>query len=191
MTPRELLAEARRILETLHVPPRLLAHLTLVHDVAAELLGALLTRWPDLPVDREAVLFGAATHDIGKVLHPDELDGPGNDHEKDGPALLEQLGIPSERARFARTHGTWRKEVGLACEDLLVALADSCWKGQRDEELETRLATQIASRQGIEEWEAFLALDEILQRIAAGAEGRLAWQLSAAAPKKSGPPTCL
>ena len=49
-----------------------------------------LARWPVLSVDHEAVLYGAATHDIGKVLHPNELDGPGNEHEKDGPALLEQ-----------------------------------------------------------------------------------------------------
>ena len=64
----------------------------------------------------------------------------------------------------------------MTCEDLPVALADTCWKGQRDEELETLLATRIASLQGIEEWEAFLALDEILERIAGVAEERLAWQ---------------
>jgi hypothetical protein len=176
MKRRDIPADARRILETLLAPPRLVAHLILVHDVAAELLRALQTRWPDLPVDHETVLLGAATHDIGKVLHPIELDGPGNEHEKDEPALLERLGIPPERARFARTHGTWKKEADITCEDLLVALTDTCWKGQRDEELETKLASRIACLQRIEKWDAFLALDEILARIADAAEERLAWQ---------------
>src|SRR5690242_6017573 len=116
MNPRGLPADARQILETLHAPARLVAHLTLVHDVAAQLLQALLTRWPDLPVDHQAVLFGAATHDVGKVLHPNELHGPGHEHEKDGPRLLEWLGISRERGRFSRTHGTWRQEADLTCE---------------------------------------------------------------------------
>jgi putative nucleotidyltransferase with HDIG domain len=176
MNPRDLPADARQILETLHAPPRLVAHLTLVHDVAAELIRSLRNGWPDLAVDQDAVLFGAAIHDIGKVLHPDELHGPGHDHETDGPRLLERLGIPPERARFARTHATWNHETDLTCEDLLVALADASWKGQRDEELETLLASRIASLQGVEEWEAYLALDEMLERVAGLAEERLAWQ---------------
>ena len=176
MNPRDLPADARQILETLHAPARLVAHLTLVHDVADELIRALRTRWPDLPVDHDAVLFGAAIHDIGKVLHPNELDGPGNDHEKDGPPLLERLGIPTERASFSRTHGTWRQEADVTCEDVLVALADTCWKGQRDGELEMLLASRIASLQGIEKWQAFMSLDEMLERVAGVAEERLAWQ---------------
>lgn len=191
MKLRDLPADARRILETLHAPPRLVAHLTLVHDVAAKLIGALRTRWPDLPVDQKAILFGAAVHDIGKMLHPDELDGPGDQHEQDGPALLEHLGILSNLARFARTHGTWRQEAGLPCEDLLVALADTCWKGQRDEELETLVASRIASLCDVEKWAAFMKLDEILERIAGAAEERLAWQrqwqLPAAFPRLAGP----
>jgi hypothetical protein len=187
MNPRDLPADARQILEKLHAPARLVAHLTLVHDVAADLIRALRTRWPDLPFDQDAVLFGAATHDIGKVLHPDELEGPGNDHEKDGPSLLERLGIPPERARFARTHATWNHEAELTCEDLLVALADTSWKGQRDEELEKLLASRIASLQGIEKWEAFMALDEMLERVAGAADERLAWQRQFPTLRDSGP----
>jgi len=154
----------------------LVAHLALVHDVADQFLQELRSRWPNLPVDQHAVLFGAATHDIGKVLHPDELDGPGHDHEKDRPWLLERLGIPAERARFARTHGTWNHETDVMCEDLLVALADTCWKGQRDEKLVMLLASRIASLQGIKEWKVVMALDEMVERVAGLAEERLAWQ---------------
>jgi len=61
---RELPVEAARLLDVLHAPPRLAAHLRLVHDVAAALTVALERRYPDLAFDRVAVLFGAATHDI-------------------------------------------------------------------------------------------------------------------------------
>jgi len=49
----------------------------LVHDVAAQLTAALQQRHPKLIFDRSAVLYGAATHDIGKVVHPTELTGQG------------------------------------------------------------------------------------------------------------------
>src|SRR5690242_20727491 len=110
------------MLERLNAPPRLVAHLTVVHDAAADLLQALKAHWRNLPLDGDAVLFGAATHDVGKVLHPGELVGPGNEHESAGPPLLEQLGIPPDRSRFARTHGTWNEEADLALEDILVAM---------------------------------------------------------------------
>ncbi len=176
MEIRELPHDARQLLKRLNAPPRLVAHLALVHDVAADLLQSLSAQWQDFPIDKEAALFGAATHDIGKVLHPAELTGPGNNHEQDGPGMLEQMGIAADRSRFARTHGTWKQEVILTLEDMVVALADTCWKGKRDEELESRLASHIAGLQGIEKWEAFLALDEMIARIAAHAEERLAWQ---------------
>jgi len=164
------------VLNRLNAPPRLVAHLALVHDAAADLLQSLSAQWQDIPIDKEAVLFGAATHDIGKVLHPAELTGPGSNHEQDGPGMLEQLGIAAGRSRFARTHGTWKQEATLTLEDMVVVLADTCWKGKRDEELESHLASHIAGLQGIEKWEAFLAVDEMIARIAAHAEERLAWQ---------------
>ena len=176
MDIRDLPDDARQVLKRLNAPPRLVAHLALVHDVAADILNSLHAQWQNLPIDKDAVLFGAATHDIGKVLYPAELVGPGSNHEQDGPGLLEQMGIPADRSRFARTHGTWKQEATLALEDIVVALADTCWKGKRDEDLESRLASRIAGLQGIAKWEAFLALDEIVARIAAHAEERLAWQ---------------
>jgi hypothetical protein len=176
MNLRDLPHDACRVLKAIQAPPRLLAHLRLVHDAAANLVERLFDRWPDLPVNPTEVLFGAATHDIGKVLHPRELSGPGIQHEVDGPPLLEQHGIPRELARFARTHGAWHQDEALAMEDLLIALADTCWKGCRNEQLDLLVSARVADTLKIDKWEAFLTLDEILTSIAEEGERRLAWQ---------------
>lgn len=176
MIPRPLPAGARDLCEQLSAPARLVAHLALVHDAAADFLGRIDGRFPGLVLDREAVLFGAATHDLGKTLHPGELTGPGRRHEEDGPGLLESRGIPSALARFARTHASWREDAEIEIEDLLVALADAIWKGRRDEELEDRLAGRLSGLSGVGRWEAFSALDEIVEAIVDGADARLAWQ---------------
>jgi len=97
--------------------------LRLVHDVACELVEWLEQRYPALPLDREAVLFGAATHDVGKAAHVRELSGPGSAHEEAGRELLEAHGTAPELARFAATHASWAlPDIGL--EDLLVSVAD-------------------------------------------------------------------
>ena len=41
-----------------------------------------------LELDTDGVLFGAATHDIGKAICTEELEAPGNSHEH-GANLLE------------------------------------------------------------------------------------------------------
>ena len=176
-SPHPLPAEVQRLCIELKAPPRLLAHLILVHDVAVDLVEGLLEQFPKLDFDKQAVLFGAASHDLGKVLHPNELTGPGSQHEQDGPVLLEQHGIPLPLVRFARTHGAWsREEVPL--EDLLVGLSDTVWKGQRIEELESQLVDRIAAETGTDKWQVFAALDAILDEIASKGDERLAWQRS-------------
>lgn len=172
---RELPAEAVRLLDELRAQPRLAAHLRLVHDVATTLTVALEHRHPDLAFDRAAVLFGAATHDIGKVAHPTELTGPGSAHEPAGHALLLAHDIPDRLARFAGTHGTW-SAPDRTIDDLLVSLADKIWKGQRVTSLEDLIVDQIAAATGRPRWQAFLSLDEILDDLAADADHRLAFQ---------------
>src|SRR5581483_1132002 len=103
---RPLPPPVAELLLALPAPPRLGAHLRAVHDVAADLLDAL----PRLAVDRAAVLFGAATHDIGKVEHPAELSGPGAAHEPAGHRLLLRHGFAEDLARFARTHADWARD---------------------------------------------------------------------------------
>lgn len=68
---------ATRLCVELKAPPRLVAHLSLVHDAACELVQGLGDRFPGFHFDHDALLFGASTHDLGKILHPTELSGPG------------------------------------------------------------------------------------------------------------------
>ena len=157
-------------------PPRLIAHLTLVHDVARKLVTRAHTAFPDLNFDDAEVLFGAATHDIGKSLVPQELSEKGNLHEKLGKELLINLGVSTQRARFAFTHGSWENEPSIQMEYLLVALADKCWKGQRAQGLENKAAEEIVRITGKPQWEVFAQLDNILQDLAEDADQRLAWQ---------------
>jgi hypothetical protein len=176
LNPRLLPDEVRQLLERTNAPVRLVAHLTLVHDTANEVVTAIRQCWPGLDFDGESVVFGAAIHDIGKVLHPNELTGPGTQHEAVGPDILMQNGVSERRSRFARTHGTWREESGMTLEDYLVALCDESWKGSRNEELETAIAANVAKQLDIETWDAFSKLDKIIERIARGGDERLAWQ---------------
>ncbi|MER5428236.1 HD domain-containing protein [Streptomyces sp. NPDC002588] len=172
---RPLPADAAALLGELGAPPRLVAHLRAVHDVAARLVEWTGRHCPELAVDREAVLFGAATHDIGKVLHPEELSGPGSRHEEAGRELLLARGVPPERARFAGSHASWRApDVGV--DDLLVSLADKVWKNKRVADLEDLVVAELSRACGRPVWQEFLALDEFLTGLGEGADGRLAWQ---------------
>ncbi|MEU4214637.1 HD domain-containing protein [Actinoplanes sp. NPDC026623] len=170
---RPLPGPAAELLRELAAPPRLGAHLRLVHDVAWSLTDLLGRRRPDLEFDTTAVLFGAATHDIGKTIHVGELSGPGHEHEEAGRDLLLRYGVPAHLARFAGSHSSWHDpDVGL--DDLLVSLADQIWRAARVEDLERRVCTML----GGAPWEAFLELDDVLRDLAAGADGRLAFQAS-------------
>jgi HD domain len=166
--------QARDILDSVGAPPRLLAHLTLVHEVAYELVEGIAAQWPGFPIDRHAVLIGAATHDVGKIVHPDELRGPGRQHENDGPALLVEQGLPDNLARFARTHGQWTLLEAPQTEDLLVALANLIWVGKRNQHLEGLIVDRVVEFSGEQLWSAFARFDEIVLAIVEGAGGRLA-----------------
>ncbi|MER5520765.1 HD domain-containing protein [Streptomyces sp. NPDC002763] len=163
------------LLRSLSAPPRLAAHLRAVHDVAVQLVEWLQDRYPDLAVDRDGVLFGAATHDVGKVVHPEELTGPGSAHEEAGRDLLLSRGFPPALARFAATHASW-DAPDVTMEDLLVSAADKVWKDKRVSDLEDRLVRALASATQREPWEEYLALDDLLTRLGADAAPRLAFQ---------------
>jgi hypothetical protein len=169
--------EAVSLLEALQASPRLVAHLRAVHDVARQLSDWVSRHHPAAAFDLAAVLFGAATHDIGKVLHPNELSAPGSLHEPAGHALLLSRGVPEHLARFARTHSS-RTADGVRLEDLLVSLADKVWKAKRVPDLEQLVTARLATASGQEPWQVFMALDDELDRIASGADARLAFQSS-------------
>jgi len=119
------------------------------------------------------VLAGAAIHDAGKIVHPEEMRMPGHQHELAGEHLLLAHGVPPEVARFCVTHAAWNAP-DASIEDLLVALADKLWKGKREDDLERRVADAISSAAKREAWETFDVLDAICESIAADGPDRLA-----------------
>ncbi|MFF1681887.1 HD domain-containing protein [Streptomyces sp. NPDC058256] len=172
---RPLPDRVAELLRKLDAPPRLAAHLRAVHDVAHWLVEWLEERQPALRFDRDAVLFGAATHDIGKTAHVGELSGPGSAHEEAGRALLLAQGVSAELARFAGTHAAWTgADIGI--EDLLVSVADKIWKNKRVQELEDLVVARLAEASGRTRWEEFLAFDDVLGVLGDGADQRLAFQ---------------
>ncbi|WP_246002457.1 HD domain-containing protein [Allorhizocola rhizosphaerae] len=172
---RPLPDDVAALLREVSAPPRLAAHLRAVHDVAWQLVAAIANLCPALRFDREEVLFGAATHDIGKTIHPNELSQPGTRHEQAGYALLVESGVEHRLARFAANHGTWTAP-GISTEDLLVSLADKIWKAKRIPDLEDRLIQRICDMTGEKHWEVFMNLDDLLDRLAQGADARLEFQ---------------
>ncbi|MEU4744378.1 phosphohydrolase [Actinosynnema sp. NPDC023658] len=174
---RPVPARVSDLLETLHAPPRLAAHLRAVHDVAWQLTDWVRRCRPAVAFDRPSVLFGAATHDVGKVVHVEELSGPGNDHERAGYELLLTDGVEERLARFARDHASWTA-AGIGFEDLLVSPADKVWKGKRVPDLEQLVVNHLAEPDARLHWQVFMALDDELDRIAQDAPRRLAFQSS-------------
>ncbi|MCL2850049.1 MAG: hypothetical protein FWE61_08405 [Micrococcales bacterium] len=190
MTPQDLFAEAadgsrlddlgapalpgevRDLLAQAGAPARLVAHLRLVRAVAATIVDWLEAAYPHLGFDRHDVLFGAATHDIGKAVHRDELVGPGHEHEHAGERYLLAHGVVPHRARYARTHASWDAD-DVELGDLIVSLADKAWKGARVLDLEDRLVHLIAQRTGAEPWSVFSTLDDLLTEISADADARV------------------
>ena len=166
--------EVIALFSQLKIPARLYTHLRLVHDAAHKLLDALAVEFPALHIKRELVLFGAATHDIGKCVYTEELTSEGNRHEAEGNSILLCLGVSEAKARFALTHSTWNEQSNI--EELLVSLSDTIWKGCRNQELEDLIVSKIASETQGEEWKVFAQLDDILQVIARKGDKRLNWQ---------------
>ncbi|GAB3819727.1 hypothetical protein [Micromonospora zhanjiangensis] len=105
---RQLSAQVADLLFELNAPPRLAAHLRTVYVAAAQLTAWIAGRNPSLAVDRRAVLFGAATHDIGRTVQVEEMSGPGSQHERASQQLRLAAGINPSLARFAATHASWR-----------------------------------------------------------------------------------
>jgi hypothetical protein len=54
----------------------------------------LIIHYPAMALDQPAVLYGAASQDIGKIIHLDELTGPGSQHEAAGEACNSPTACP-------------------------------------------------------------------------------------------------
>lgn len=147
-----------------------------MHDVAATLVERITAAFPEVAFVKEDVLFGASIHDVGKAIERSELIRSGAHHEQRGVELLRSMGVSDQRGRFAYTHGKWDGGLTVNLEDLLVALADKCWKGQRVDKLESKVTALLSSASGKPEWACYAELDEILQGLTKDADARLAWQ---------------
>lgn len=164
-------ADADLLLQQLGAPQHLLAHLRLVGEAADLLIIALGNL--GLQFDAQLIELGVAVHDAGKILHPQELVGPGSQHEAAGEALLLTHGVQPAVARCCVTHAAWQgAEVSL--EERTVALADKLWKGKREASLELCVIDGVAARLGVGRSDIFEQLDAVFEAIAAGGTERLA-----------------
>ena len=166
--------EINSVFQNFTVPQRLYAHLRIVHDVANKLLEEINRTWGSLNINKNLVLFGAATHDIGKTIYTNELSEAGHKHEQAGLQLLLSLGISEEKSKFAASHSSWSENSAL--EELLVSLADKIWKGNRVQDLEDLLIERISTETKTERWKTFSLLDSIIDDITKDADKRLSFQ---------------
>ena len=166
--------EINSVFQNFTVPQRLYAHLMIVHDVANKLLEEINRTWGSLNINKNLVLFGSATHDIGKTIYTNELSEVGHKHEQAGLQLLLSLGISEEKSKFAASHSSWSANSTL--EELLVSLADKIWKGNRVHDLEDLLIERISTETKTECWAVFSLLDSIIDDIAKDADKRLSFQ---------------
>ncbi|MBO0756421.1 MAG: HD domain-containing protein [Bradyrhizobiaceae bacterium] len=162
--------EARSLLVKLGAPQRLFIHVGLVGE-AAELLLAELQR---LRVGHNAdfVRIAVMLHDAGKILHPQELDEDGDEHERAGEALLLAQGVDPAIARCCISHARWA-QMQCSLEELVLALADTLWKGKRNAALEKRVIDLVAKSLGYGIWDLFSELDNSFETIAADSTTRL------------------
>ncbi len=171
----ELPKEVETLLKRFNVPIRLYKHLKIVNSTASYIIEELKLEWPILSLNEKEILFGASTHDIGKLVITDELYKKGKEHESEGFKLLKSLGYKDDIARFTITHGNWRGD-NLEIEDFIVCLSDKVWKGKRDIELEECIVNKISEMTKIDFWDVSTKLELILEKIVIESDKRIAWQ---------------
>lgn len=154
----------------LGAPLRLLTHVGLVGE-AADLLLAELQRL-GVRHDADFVRIAVILHDAGKILYPLELEEGGDEHERAGEALLLAQGVEPAIARCCVSHAHWA-QMQCSLEELLVALADSLWKGKRSAALEKRVIELASKSLGRSVWDLFIELDNSFETIAADGTMRL------------------
>jgi hypothetical protein len=63
--------------------------------------------------------------------------------------------------------------MDCSLEELLVALADTLWKGKRDDILENRVMDERLKQATYRRWQLFIEMDSCFEFIAAGGTERL------------------
>ncbi len=162
--------DAYVFLKELGASSKLIVHVKLVAE-ASELLIAKL-RSLNIGFDISFVRLGVAFHDVGKILHPEELQIKGVNHEAAGEQLLLTNGIDAALARCCRSHGQWQT-MECTLEELLVALADTLWKGKRNQDLENLVVKKLSKQYSKDYWELFMEMDACFEEIAEDGYSRL------------------
>lgn len=162
--------DAYELLISLGANDRLIEHLQLVGAAAKDI--CLLMQKLNISFDSALVMIGAACHDAGKVLFPNELNEAGSLHEIAGEKLLLQKGVSAEIARFCVSHACYDK-MYTSFEELLVALADKLWKGKRVPDLELLVIDASAELLKADRWSVFEELDNGFEDIARNGHHRL------------------
>lgn len=163
--------DAHHFLRQLGAPEKLIRHVMLVGE-AADLLIEKLRELP-IDFDEHFVRLGVAIHDAGKIQHLTELTAQGNNHEPAGQELLLSHSVDPKLARCCLSHARW-SEMTVCFEELLVALADTLWKGKRNDTLENLVIDHIANQLSSDRWSIFIELDSCFEKIASTGENRLA-----------------
>ena len=105
---------------------------TLVGEAADLLIDAIDSLGIDL--DFEFARAGLVIHDIGNIIHTNEMTRPGSEHEPEGEKILLEKGISPKLARVCMSHARW-EQMECSFEELLIALSDKLWKEKRVESL--------------------------------------------------------
>ena len=162
--------DAYDLLRQLGAPERLLRHAWLVGEAADYLIEVY--RELGIEFDASLIELGAAIHDAGKIVHREELSGPGSRHERAGQALVLKHGVQPQVAKCCVSHAAWRSP-DVTFEERTVALADKLWKGKRDTDLELVIIDEAAIRLAVGRWDVFARLDLAFEEIAASGDDRL------------------
>lgn len=156
--------------EKILIPPCLVRHHEVVQETAEILLAYIKKIWPGVVVDREAVLVGASSHDLGKAIFHEEMFVEGLYHVSHGPKILQEAGMPEEYCRFARTHYYVEESTGV--EDVIVALANKSWNGHRHSEYEA----ELLRRMKVTGEQARSSLEKVMRSVVANGAARIVYQ---------------
>ncbi|WP_444924880.1 HD domain-containing protein [Microbulbifer sp. DLAB2-AF] len=150
-------------MDNLDAPQHLINHVTLVGEAA----DLLIKKFIEMKVnfDPDFVRVGVVIHDIGKIIHTNEMYGPGSQHEPEGERILLSKGFTPAIARCCLSHARW-SDMECTIEELAIALSDKLWKGKRVEELELQIIDRISHILDVERWDIFSELDLCFESIA-------------------------
>lgn len=162
--------DAYQLLDNLNAPEHLTIHVRLVGE-AADLVIEKLEEL-EVSLNFEFIRIGVAIHDIGKIVHTNEMTGPGSEHEPEGERILLEKGVEPEVARCCLSHARF-ESMSCSIEELCIALSDKLWKGKRVESLELKVIDHIAKIKGVGRWDIFADLDSCFETVAAGGHERL------------------